>query len=351
MMCVVMFGHAMLPYVTIPRRFNDPAAHIAFDSAGVLLYAFAMPAFFVTAGFSAAALYRRRGALSFWRNRAFRIGLPLVVGYLVLTPLTRAAYQFAAAAAETGTLTAGWEAITTLDWMRYSKLYHLWFLASLILFSALNHAMIGALRRLPKQLTGQNENVSDLGIVVFIITINSVLMTFSYADGTGQGTDLPVQLSLLTYFVAGWWLASNTHFLARLQKLPPSTFSLFLVLVPLCVWSSRERLLAEDQTDWLFGALAGTSNAFIGVLATIGLLSFFERHFAKDSVIADYLGNASYWVYLVHYPVIVLAGGIVSVLYYPAAVKYALTLLIAVPIIVGSFEAVRRWQTHKLRNA
>ena len=73
MMCVVMFGHPLLPYTTVPRRFQEPQAHVAFDVLGVFLYGFAMPAFFVTAGFAAAALYSKRGTAAFWRNRATRI--------------------------------------------------------------------------------------------------------------------------------------------------------------------------------------------------------------------------------------------------------------------------------------
>ena len=61
MILVVMFGHGMLPYVTVPRRYKDPDTHIAFDVVALFLYGFAMPLFFITAGFAAAALLNRRG--------------------------------------------------------------------------------------------------------------------------------------------------------------------------------------------------------------------------------------------------------------------------------------------------
>ena len=37
MMCVVMFGHPLLPYTTVPRRFEDPHTHAGFDYLGVFL--------------------------------------------------------------------------------------------------------------------------------------------------------------------------------------------------------------------------------------------------------------------------------------------------------------------------
>ena len=33
MISIVMFGHALLPYLTVPRSFKDPQTHIAFDVA------------------------------------------------------------------------------------------------------------------------------------------------------------------------------------------------------------------------------------------------------------------------------------------------------------------------------
>ena len=36
MMSVVMFGHPLLPYTTVPRRFEDPQTHAAVDVLAVL---------------------------------------------------------------------------------------------------------------------------------------------------------------------------------------------------------------------------------------------------------------------------------------------------------------------------
>ncbi|MEM8982322.1 MAG: acyltransferase family protein, partial [Pseudomonadota bacterium] len=83
MMFVVMFGHPLLPYVTVPRSFKDPSAHAAVDVIAVFLYAFAMQAFFVTAGFAAALILERKGIRGLWRNRVTRIFLPLLGAYLV----------------------------------------------------------------------------------------------------------------------------------------------------------------------------------------------------------------------------------------------------------------------------
>jgi fucose 4-O-acetylase-like acetyltransferase len=125
MISVVMFGHALLPYVTVPRRFKDPATHLGFDAAAIFLYGFAMPVFFVTAGFTAALLHRRKGVRSLARSRFQTIFLPLIAAYLLLSPLTRGAYAFANEVSVSGSLQAGIDLLLRGDWIRWSKAYHL----------------------------------------------------------------------------------------------------------------------------------------------------------------------------------------------------------------------------------
>ena len=37
MISVVMFGHALLPYLTVPRRFKDSQTHLGFDVVAIFL--------------------------------------------------------------------------------------------------------------------------------------------------------------------------------------------------------------------------------------------------------------------------------------------------------------------------
>lgn len=338
MMCVVMFGHAMLPYVTSPRRFKDPAATVYFDWIGIFLYSFAMPAFFVTAGFAAGSLYRNRGRHAFWQHRWWRLGAPLLLGYLVLTPLTRAAYEFAQLSAQTGSLGAGWEQVRKGDWLRWSKLYHLWFLASLILFSAMAVALRPLVGRLPRL---QYRNPFATTLMLFLVS--SLPMSLSYISGTGQGTDVWMQSALFLFFAFGWWLCSQPMALSSLSTATRSSLAAALLVAPVCVWATQARLHNENSADWIMGVTAGLGNAALGALATISLIGGAHRWLQGDSGIADYLSRASYWIYLVHYPIVIAVGGLVSVLSASAGLKYLLSVSVAVPLTLASFELSRRF--------
>ncbi|MEO0347512.1 MAG: acyltransferase family protein, partial [Pseudomonadota bacterium] len=346
MMSVVMLGHPLLPYTTVPRRFKDPETLPAVDVLAVFLYGFAMPAFFVTAGFAASALYARRGSAAFWKNRGLRIALPLVVGYVLLTPLTRAAYEFAQMAAQTGSLASAWQVVTEARWLRWGKVYHLWFLASLVLFSggavivqslanAQTDRVASAAARAKRALFQARGLV---GLTLFV----AAFMIPSYSTGTGQGTDGWMQLAVFGFFLLGWTLFQWRDLLPKLTARWWLGPVVALAVMPLCGWATRERLLAEDAADLKLGLIAGGTNAILAVAMTLGLLGIFQRFFATRGALGQYVSDASYWIYLIHFPVVIAAGGVMSVFELPALVKYLATIALSLPVILGSYEVLVR---------
>src|SRR6185503_14256506 len=64
---------------------NSPSPFLA--DAGFVAHCFRMSLFFFVAGFFGRLLYHKLGASGFWKNRGLRILVPLVVGWVVLSPL------------------------------------------------------------------------------------------------------------------------------------------------------------------------------------------------------------------------------------------------------------------------
>ncbi len=342
-MFVVMFGHGLLPYLTVPRSFKDPAHHAGFDGLAVFLYAFAMQAFFTTAGFTAALVLSRRGWVGLWKNRWQRIAAPLLVGYVVLSPLTLAAYTFAKACVADSSFAAGVDALASLSWLRWSKLYHLWFLASLLLFTALLMVLVksGLLARAADAFAARARRVllSPWRAFWWALLI-SVSTVPAYVFGAGSGTAVWMQLTMFAFFCLGWLLQRHPDVLQQIAIDWRWQIGLALALLPLCIWSTRARLFAEDQSDLWVGSLAGVSNAAIAALMTFGLLGLFWRHLNRPTARLAALGSASYWVYLVHLPIVVAAGGAVSVLAAPVLVKYVLSMLLASLVIAASYRVL-----------
>ena len=341
MISIVMFGHAILPYVTVPRPFKDPATHVGFDVAAVFLYGFAMPVFFVTAGFSAALVHERKGGRGLARSRFKRIFLPLLVAYLVLSPLTRGAYRFAKHVVSSGSLQGGLDALMLGEWIRWGKPYHLWFLLSLLIFTALAVMLRWGVLQVP----GGAERIRDWSRRMFTSRWRSTLLTIVIGSamvpayvlfGNDAGT-LPMQLSLLAFFVFGWLLYLHRDLLPSYQHQPWRPVIVAVAFLPLAVWASREQLMSPDEASLLIGLVAGVSNSALAAFMTFGLLGLYQAHCSGPSALGRYVSDASYWIYLIHYPLLIAVAGALTLTPYPAIVKYLLTVTIVVPFVLGSY--------------
>jgi len=343
MISVVMFGHALLPYVTVPRRFKDTETHLGFDVAAIFLYGFAMPAFFVTAGFAAALLYQRRGAWGVARSRFRTIFLPLLCAYVLLSPLTRGAYQFAAAVSTSGSIQAGIDVLQLGNWIRWGAAYHLWFLVALLVYTALAMGMGWVvLRILDSQMTRILQTIRralySRWRSALMALIAACAMVPAYASAESNAAAVAMQLTGFAYFVFGWQIYRNRDLLPRFQHGAWQQIAIAMAVMPIVVWSTRQRMLSPQDADLVVGAIAGISNCVLASCMTVGLLGVFQgRYDRRPSALGQYVSDASYWIYLIHLPLLIFVAGALSVLPLPALAKYLLTIAIVVPTVFATY--------------
>lgn len=343
MITIVMVGHAMLPYVTVPRRFKDDSTHVGFDVVGLFLYSFAMPLFFVTAGFAAGAMLHARGLQGLWRNRLQSILVPLIVAYVVLTPLTRAAYAFAAAASESGTIEAGIAVLMTGEWLRWGKAYHLWFLVSLLLYTALALGLGWLGGRLVGPRPALLSMMADAlftarNRLLWMSLLAAVPLIPAYVLYDGDATTLPMQLHLFSFFLLGWLLFAQRSLLDTMVASVWPPLLAALLMLPAAVWAGRLRWMDSAQPDLLVGVIAGAANGVMVAGMTLGMLGLFHARLDRSpSHFASYVSEASYWIFLIHFPLIIFTGGALSVLPLHATVKFGLTVLIVVPLVFATY--------------
>jgi peptidoglycan/LPS O-acetylase OafA/YrhL len=348
MILTVVFGHAMLPYLTVPRRYQDPQATVLFDVLGLFLFSFAMQVFFVTAGFSAALLLERRGARGLLKNRWSRIFLPFVISWIVLAPLTRAAYQFARNTAADQSIQAGIDAVMRGNWLHWSKLYHLWFLPALLLFTllalGLHYLSQGGLPRLA-DLVARNARrflASRWRAALLALFLSPAVVT-AYLFEQGPVRYALLGIALFGYFVLGWLLARQRDLLPRFREQAWLLLGVALVFIPPAVWASRIRLFEYGDPGTLIGLVAGIGNTVLPACMTFALLGAFQARLDQPSALWRYFSDASYWLYLIHLPFVLIFGAMLSVTSMPAIVKYLITVALVFPLIVGTYHyGVRR---------
>lgn len=79
--------------------------------------------------------------------------------------------------------------------------------------------------------------------------------------------------------------------------------------------------------------------AWTWTFAVIGLAL---RFLSGQSAWRRYLADASYWLYIIHLPLVILLQGVVARYAWPAELKYLLILAIALPLMLASYQFMVR---------
>jgi glucan biosynthesis protein C len=165
----------------------------------------------------------------------------------------------------------------------------------------------------------------------------------AYVLDDGDATTLPMQATLFGFFVFGWLLYLHRDLLPTFRQDAWRPIAGALALLPAVVWSTRERLFSPDDLQPLTGVVAGMGNSMLAAFMTFGLLGIFQTRFdQRPSPLGQYVSDASYWIYLIHLPLLIAVAGALSATAFSATTKYLLTLAVVVPIVFSSYHFLVR---------
>jgi glucan biosynthesis protein C len=328
---------------------KDAYAYTIPDLLIVLLHSFRMPLFFLAAGFFAALLRDRHGTDGMLRNRLWRVVVPLAVGWLVLVPLTRGAEHFLRNAKSSGSALQGLATLGQGDWLRWDKVYHLWFLAALLAFYLaalllrllvlrLEGAPLGRLVEMTRCFLASPWRPLGLALIITgAITAvglipNKVLQHDFFIAG------LPI------FFFVGWTLYAQADLLLSQRRHAWTYVVVGLAALPLVFWANRTLLAGSAAVDQrALVLIAPLSASIMTSFLAFGLLGLFLTYCERPNWIMRYLSDASYWVYLVHLPLILIIGGLLATTALPEGPRLALTVLLALPILLLSYHLCVRF--------
>jgi fucose 4-O-acetylase-like acetyltransferase len=340
----------------------DDAPSQAATDLYLFIHLFRMPLFFLVAGFFARLALERRGTGGFVRDRLLRIGLPLVVGCLTLVPLGGWVVE-QVAAMEGRTMSEGW---TPADTVLRVSLGHLWFLYLLLLFYAaalLLRSLAGAVQRLPVMAGTQADlhaqpvmagvdacvrrlSRSPIGPLLLAVPAASVLWTYPYwwpslGVPTPDYTLLPNRPAIVAYGVAfgwGWLLQRQAGLLTDLAQ-----DAVLLLLAAVLFTAGCVGLAGTDVEAQPAGAGARIAYALCYSAAAwywlAGLVGAAVRWLGRPIAAVGHLAEASYWLYLMHVPVVFALQA--TVLHWP--VHWSLKLLFILTVTTALLLAVWQW--------
>lgn len=307
-----------------------------------VVHGFRMPLFFLISGFFTAMLWHKRGALSLLKHRARRVLLPFVLSVMTVIPFTGWGFR-------TGRRIAGEEPgeapnyfstlLHVFDW----KLTHLWFLWMLwvLVCAFVVSVMIGHLIELKAPRLSEWLR-RGLGVFVAVMVAATVAGQYGMVDspfGAGYTEKILLDPVVLGYY-AGFFAVGAALCLPS-GALHPRLLRVTRHWVVLCIVSAVLVIAAIMLMRPNLLVSRGFQVAFTWV-AILALLGMFHVFFSKSRPWVRWLSDASFWLYLMHLPLVAIFQGVVTPWPLPFYVKTMLIFVFTViPLLVTYEYAVR----------
>lgn len=324
--CALMGGivlHSITSFLPGFRDVNWPLADNS-TSAGLgvlyfVIHLFRMSLFFMIAGFFARMLHQRLGTHGLITNRLRRIGLPLIAFYFLVMPPTVIAIIWGARQLgiqgppkmESSLLVIG----PPFPWG------HLWFLYVLLIIYALTLILRACILRVDS-----NGNLRTAIADMLLLSIKTCSAPFIFA--------IPLAVSL--FFAPWWnqWQGIPVPFIGLIPNFPSllGYGSAFLVGWLLHRQQRGLHRLAKNWCIYLAGALIATTMSLriVGLTPTFGVMQLDNlerasyvaaytialwcwlftatgiavRYITTINTTWRYVADASYWMYLIHLPIV-----------------------------------------------
>lgn len=303
--------------------------------ATFVIHMFRMLLFFMLAGFFARMLMFRDGMRGFIRGRARRVLLPFLAALIVLVPATAAIPMVVP--------------YDGFEFRRLPQFMHLWFLYLLLWFYALIviAAMAGrvaplALHRLFIRIGDRVAHSAWLPLVVAIPCGAALLSLPVWVPwfGIPPAEVLPNRAAWVCYGTAvwvGWLLHRRLDALQALERRRWAYAALALTTTVACLW-----IVGVRPNYSVAGAGAGpVVYAWLYIVAgwswSLAIIGFATRVSAAPNPTVRFVADASYWVYLLHLPLILLIQAAIANWNIHWAVKFLVVAGLPIPVLFGSY--------------
>ncbi len=327
MMMLGIVLHAALLYLAAPPPAipmpTDRNNSVVFDLIFNFIHDFRMPAFFVLAGFFTSLLVEKRGVQGTLKNRVSRILFPLLAALVLILPPTVLLMSDFMLSLHFGTH----ELIPNLAQLKIlgeeiaaktgqpagrPPIAHLWFLYYLCMF----YLLLAPLRWLVKKsrrLDAALARVLAQPTTIIALSLWTALTLWPFKGGqVHEGfvyftPHLPSLLYYGTFFVLGFGFHTHRAFLDTAARYVWTMATLAVLLFPLST-----ALSALDNNARGGSAELHAYSVLANGLCTWALIYFFIgaalRFFDRPSPWIEYTSQSAYWVFLIHMPLVCLAG-------------------------------------------
>jgi len=313
-----IFFHAAVaysPFMTNLWLTADPRTSVSLDYFAWFSHMFRMPLFFLIAGFFTCYMIQKRGYAGFLKNRALRIALPFViflplVAIAILSSVTWAIGNvenpsplLKSIASMVGNPNAPQSPPSTT---------HLWFLYNLVQFYLL-YVLLDRFGVLNERLTGV---LTSPRVLVFLVPL--LLAPALATQPTPHPAPEQFEPKLWSFGFYGIFFLIGSRVYLRQQVIDQlKPYAWWLLATSIVAYTFLHTTMLESPSLADMMALMGKRlpfswtevghsvlEAYIAVHMTIVCLVAGKALLDRASNIVRYIADSSYWVYIIHLPVL-----------------------------------------------
>lgn len=337
--------HAAIPYYPDLPRDSWPTDRNSSEIIRLIMdfiHMWRMPVFFMLAGFFANLIISRKSWKVWWVNRWLRLALPMIIFF----PLTGLSLPWI--------FEYGWKGDIRFFYSNEGQPHHLWFLWHLMIFVALTMVFSGpavVLTIVSEVIEGTRVAfiqtslvwIKDLMAGIFFRPMVPIGFIFlSLIINISTWGELPENLFASgLYFILGYGLYKNGRLLSTIiSHWPTYVLTGFLLFFGYCV------LILTDQTpNYAASDLDGLRElAKYGIricCATIfsfGFIGLAENRFGAPNKMLRFVSDGSYWMYLIHLPVVAFITFSMFEWNLPVAFKFMIAILLTTLVCLISYK-------------
>lgn len=342
--------HSLMPFVPgMPWMIVDEQNRAYAMPTITVIHLFRMTVFLVLAGFFGKVVVRKRGMGQFLKERTIRIATPVIVMWpFAVLPL--------------GLISGAWYKANGLQLPVTQGTFntgHLWFLW--VLFECC--LIFAAFREIGHRLAPEASETfsrkvtavvtSPWGVLVLAIPyfITQMWQGDTYAGITAPSTLVPEVSGLLAYmtgFLTGWFIARRPGAIEEIAV--PWKMHLAVAVVTSFVVLLLSGMLWMDMPGGAWNIVLSAVSAVAAWSWTYGLFGACINLLSEGRAWVRYMADASFWIYIMHLPLVVGIGALLTGAPVPAEVKLLVTMVGAVLILVLTYDLFVRstWLGHWL---
>jgi glucan biosynthesis protein C len=350
MIMLVVSMHAAVTYSHLGSWYymeDSPVSKVEtgiFGTYQATLQSFFMGFLFFIAGYFVPGAYDKKGAAKFIRDRAFRLGLPLLFFVFVLQPIAVyciglfhgediAPRGFADLYARY--ISKGW-------WL--SGTGPLWFCEALLIF-CLGYALFRTLRRVPNpahatRRVGILPGKAKIWGLIILITLLTFLVRFPWPNGTSFYNLQFCYFSQYVLFFSAGTLAFRGDWLNRFSVSSGKYWGRVALIGGLVCWVALLVLggAFKGQLPAYRGGLHWQSlgmafwESMTGVAISMYLIIWFREKFNRQGAAARYFSANAFAVYVFHAPILIALSRMVSGIHAPLLLKFGALTLISIAV-------------------